>query len=122
MPVSQFQYRTAAGRSRPSCLRIASIWSGVAPSPRMATATSPGRRLTIVKISPETSNRIRTINPSRRSTSVPAFIAPDLTREPHRAHLEHVDLRRHESLDPFCSRREILVEVGDDTLAMSVDL
>jgi hypothetical protein len=50
MPPIQERYCTASGRSRPSRSRIAARASGVAFSPRIATAASPGRRCVQAKM------------------------------------------------------------------------
>ena len=64
-PSNQFQYRRWGGTSKPSSLRKTIRASGVAPCPRTADATSPGRICVQMKISTETANKVNIPSSSR---------------------------------------------------------
>ena len=64
IPVIQLRYRVWGGRSNWSVRRNASIDSGVAAWPKMASARSPGNASTPIKISTEIMNKV--ITPRKR--------------------------------------------------------
>ena len=75
-PPIQCAYRMGSGRFRPIvCPQTPRSAAGVAVSPEIATATSPGSTLTMPKVSIDTMNSTTTSNAVRRRMNSKAVIA-----------------------------------------------
>jgi hypothetical protein len=73
---SQWKYRVTGGSSNPIRVRSAMISSGVALSPRITAAGSPGIRYTMLNTTTDTINNTGMMDSTRRITYF--FIAPSL--------------------------------------------
>ena len=69
-PVSQCQYWTGTGLSRPFCLLKAAMFVGVACVPRIALAGPPGSRWSRPKTITDTSSSTTTAWEQRRSRNL----------------------------------------------------
>src|ERR1700684_41227 len=92
--------------------RTATIWSGVARSPRTALATSPGRTLTIPKVRIDTAIRTTISRPIRRRTKAGIAISRSAScGQPHLAGLNDAEFRRHEAVDLIAGDTDVVLEV-----------